>query len=108
MIQHLLETWQAITNGATPFEWFSLIVSLIVETLVLFVIVPFEGPKWRCEIQARKKAKLLVPFLEKGEALRSSAPYNVSSAEYQPTSDVCIAASRLLLNYPERPARLTA
>jgi hypothetical protein len=75
IIQHVWEAWQTMTHGATPFGWFSLLVSLFVETLVLSIIVLFEGPKWRHEKQAKKKTYKLVPFLVQGEQLRSSISF---------------------------------
>ena len=68
----IYHVWCMVVNGARPVDW----ISLTVEILVLAAILWFELPEWRHKRRAEKQAQLLVPFLETGEALRSTAHYS--------------------------------
>ena len=59
-------------EGTRAIDW----LLLIVDFLVLLAILWFELPEWLHKRKAAKMARKLIPFLEKGEELRSSAPYN--------------------------------
>ena len=56
-------------EGTRAIDW----LLLIVDFLVLLAILWFELPEWLHKRRAGKKARLLAPFLERGEELRSSA-----------------------------------
>ena len=68
----IYHVWHMVVDGARPVDW----ISLTVEILVLAAILWFELPEWRHKRRAAKQAKLVAPFVARGEALRSTAHHS--------------------------------